>query len=426
MVLNNLSPDRRDIHLLIKMNMNKIKSTKTRYNADWCNSIDEISKDDWGQIFGYSILEGYSFFYAMEKAELSGASFFYLRIRDGQKILALVPCFTYNLQLDVLAPVFIKKNAKKIRSIFSGFLQVKILGVGSLASTCRQHIGILKGLTMEESDVIGKIISQEIKIKAKSLRHKLVFIKEVPSGQLNNIKAILSEDFYFYHSLPNSFIPILEETTPYPSGLKRKERERYKSLKKKFAEKYRWELVSDFSSLTTEFEKKYIDTYNRSKNKFEVLNKRFFDFINSELNQDSFLLIAKSLDGENQSIGLVLNEEDSLIPLYLGLNYDEKDSKTIKLLHLNSMLRVIEEAEERGKSQVILGQTSYYPKVLSGALVEGLYLGFYSYNNFIQFFIRHFLGKLFTPTKVLDNVYKKEIGVRLKGWYSEQGIDICN
>lgn len=406
--------------------MSKFKEAETPYNFDWYSSIDEIAKDDWNRIFENSILEGYSFFYAMEKSKLTGASFFYLRIRDAKKTLAIVPCFTYNLQLDILAPVFIKKVAKKMRSIFPHFLQIRIFGVGSLASTCRQHVGLLKGLTIGECDILGKIISQQIKIKAKSLKYKLVFIKEVPSGKLDSIKAILSKDFYFYYSLPNCFLPVLAETTPYPSGLKRKERERYKSLKKKFTEKYRWELISDFSSITTEFEKKYLDTYNRSKNKFEVLNKRFFDLLNSELGQDSFLLIAKSSDGKNQSIGLVLDEGESLIPLYLGLNYNGNDSEMIKLLHINSLFRVIEEAIERGKSHVILGQTSYYPKVLSGALVEHLYLGFYSYNIFIQFFIKHYLGKLFTPTKVLDNVYKKEIGVRLKLWYSQHGIDICN
>lgn len=39
---------------------------------------------------------------------------------------------------------------------------------------------------------------------------------------------------------------------------------------------------------------------------------------------------------------------------------------------------MVEEAEIRHKDYVDLGQTSYYPKVLSGAFVEDIYYGFWS------------------------------------------------
>lgn len=38
-----------------------------------------------------------------------------------------------------------------------------------------------------------------------------------------------------------------------------------------------------------------------------------------------------------------------------------------KVLYLNTIFRTVEEAEIRGKDLLDFGQTSYYPKVMSGA-----------------------------------------------------------
>ena len=73
-----------------------------------------------------------------------------------------------------------------------------------------------------------------------------------------------------------------------------------------------------------------------------------------------------------------------------------------------------------------IGQTSYYPKVLSGALVEDLYLGFYSYNFIIQFFVENVFGKLFNQTKVLPNVYNNELKKVILEKVRAGGFEITN
>lgn len=92
----------------------------------------------------------------------------------------------------------------------------------------------------------------------------------------------------------------------------------------------------------------------------------------------------------------------------------------------NTIFRTVEEAEKRKKVMVALGQTSYYPKVLSGALVERVFLGFYSYNSVIQFLIKKTFGKLFELTKVMKNSYRRELEHEIKEEYSETGIIIYN
>lgn len=390
----------------------------------WYDSIDFISEMEWTQIFGKSIIKGYNYFNATEKSRIKNCNLLFLKIEKEGKILAIVPCFTYKLCLDVIAPVFVKKISEKLRLIYSNFLKIKIFGVGSLASTCEHHIGINKDITLNDLLITQEIISRQIKAKSRELKHKLVFIKEVPDSQLQGVKNILSKGFYFYDSLPNCFIPV-HDVSPYPSGLKRKERQRYRTLKKEFDSKYTWELIEDFSEQVDQFEKMYLETLERSENQFEKLNKTFFERLNTDLKENSFLLAAKNKENQIIAAGLVLDDVESLIPLYLGIDHSF-NPKEVKLLHANSIFSIIEEAEKRNKFQVVIGQTSYYPKVLSGALVERLYLGFYSYNPVLQYLIKKVFGSLFMPTKVMNNTYNDNSSNQIKKKYSSLGIKIYN
>lgn len=380
---------------------------------NWCNSIEEINKEDWDRIFQKNMLKSFAFFKAQYNAEIEGASFMFLVVKSNDITLAIVPCFTYRLKLDVIASPLIRRISEVVKKRFSNFLSVRIFGVGSLASTCEQHIGIADGLDKDTYRSVSEVISEQIKKKSKELKIKLVFVKEVPESQLSEIKRILSKDYYFYDSLPTNIVPLFPEILPYPSGLRRKERYRYRDLKSKFEKKYHWEKVIDFSQLTKEFEQCYLATLFKSPSQFEIMNEAFFKNINESFKDNSYLLIAKDKQGITHSMGLIIEEENALIPIYLGLNY-ENSEKELKLLHINSMYRVIEEAEKDNKQLVMLGQTSYYSKALCGALVQRLYLGFYSYNTIIQYCIRHFFGKLFTPATLTPNTYRAEVEKSIK------------
>lgn len=391
----------------------------------WHSSVDEINKMDWDRIFSGNILKSFDFFKAQCDADIENVQFMFLVVRSNNITLAIVPCFTYRLKLDVIASPIVKKISSVIKKRFPNFLSVKIFGVGSLASTCEQHVGIVAGLELNVYQSVCKLISEQIKKKSRELRIKLVFVKEVPESQLSEIKQVLSKDYYFYDSLPTNIVPLFPEVLPYPSGLRRKERYRYRNLKRKFGEDYYWEKVVDFSLLTKEFEQCYLATLFKSLSQFEIMNEAFFKNINESFKDNSYLLIAKDKQGKIHSMGLVLEEENSLMPIYLGLNY-ENTEKDLKLLHINSMYRVIEEAEKENKELVMLGQTSYYSKALCGALVQKLYLGFFSYNLILQYFIKHYFGKVFLPSELTLNSYQSDISIQIKKKMNTSGLYIEN
>ncbi|MDR1707107.1 MAG: hypothetical protein LBR46_03800 [Prevotella sp.] len=401
------------------------RKTKEGFDILWNSTIDTISTSEWEEVFEKKIVKSPLFFKASELATIPDTSFLYLKITRENKVFAIIPCFTYNLSLDILAPTLIKRILKFLRLFFPKLLRIRIFGIGSLASTCCQHIGIRKNISEDDFNLLSNIITNEIKSKAKKLKHRILFLKEVPANKLEEIAKVFKNEFHFYYSLPNCYIPTLRDFSPYPLALKRKERQRIRNMKEKFNKSYRWDLIQDFSEVADIFEKLYLETLGRSKNKFEILNKEYFFALNNLFRDSSFFLAAKNKCDQIEAIGIVLEDTESLTPLYLGLNHMNRVDD-IKLLHTNSLLRVVEEAELRGKSYIALGQTSYYSKVLSGAVVEKLYLGFYSYNIFIQFIIKTFFGRLFLDTKVLNNIYSKAYFDKVKEWSSDRGIEICN
>lgn len=391
----------------------------------WYDTIDCIPENVWNNIFSNKILKSYKFFKVMEESNIPNCNHSYLCIYQEEIIISIIPCFTYQLDLLILTPRFIKSIGVFFRKFYPKFLQTKILGLGSIASTCEQHIGIDSNIDDNDIKLVKEIITEQVEFKSRELKCKLVFIKEVPESQLVFTKRLFSNDFYFYYSLPQCVIPIIASITPYPVGLKRKQNQRFVKLTRCFNERYYWERVDDFADYVDMFNKLYFETLIRSSNIFEVLNRDFFSNLNKTFNNQAFMLIAKNLAGKIEAIGLVLEEEDSLIPLYLGLNYDNTTENT-KLLHANSIFKVIQEAEKNNKKFIKIGQTSYYPKVLSGALVENIYLGFYSYNRLLNIVIKTFFTKLFPKTLVIDNIYKSEVKKTVTEACSKAGMYICN
>ena len=52
------------------------------------------------------------------------------------------------------------------------------------------------------------------------------------------------------------------------------------------------------------------------------------------------------------------------------------------------LFKIIELSEQMEKGIVEFGQTSYYPKIMSGAFIEWIYYGFSSFNKLVLMLLR--------------------------------------
>lgn len=396
-----------------------------KFTIRWCDTVDDIDTYDWTSIYGTDIIKSRQFFKANEAARFKDVEFHYLQVFKGSKIVSIVPCFSYRMDLlNIATSPSAKKWMVCIRKIFPSFFQLRAFVTGSYAATCEHFIEYLPTITPTEVNELSEIISSEIKKRSHITKSSFVFIKDVRERGLLYVKDILTSDYRFFVSFPTTAIPIIKET-PYPQALRKKNRKRYRNFKAQFDELYKWEIWQDFSgSKAVQFYELYKSVLDKAKNKFEFLNPHFFSNISTMMGNRSFLLVARDKEhDEIRVMELVLEHEDKLIPLYLGIKYKKDDTK---VLYLNTIFRTVKEAEFRGKSYVDLGQTSYYPKTMSGALVENIYYGFWSGRPLIKWMIKNVLNKVFNKPAVPAHVYLADYAKVAHSVLEEKGFALIN
>lgn len=369
----------------------------------WITEISDIAKSEWDSIYNNDVLNSYDFFKSMSLSDFENVTFSYLVIHDKKKILCIIPCFTYLLDIyHISSNDFIKKGIRSVRKLFSGFLKKKVFIVGSYVSTCEDHIGILERLPQYILVKIKDIVNREIKKRSRQERSSLTLIKEVSGEKIAEMKLFFDSDIYFFEEYPRTVIPVSDCLESHPAFLKKKHRKTYNKYVTQFESLYKWEVVENYEHLIPLFYELYKKVWKKSATKFEFLNEVYFNHLIKNIPAQTFCLIAKDYQGEIALIEILLEDKDKLIPFYLGIDYTGENST---LLYLNNIYRTVKEAEVRKKSIVELGQTAYYPKIMSGAFVEKMYLGFYSYNKFWRFLIKHIFKYVFTSIETYPNVY---------------------
>lgn len=390
----------------------------------WVTNLSGIAKGEWDAIYDEDIFCSYAFFKAMNSADFENVSFLYLVIYDKKEIVCIVPCFTYLLDLYyILSSSSVKKAIKCVRKVCSGFFKLKTFIVGSYISTCEHHIGIAKNLPQYKVLAIKEIVNRELKKQSREEKASLTLIKEVRGKAIEAIKNFFDRDILFFEEYPKTIIPVNHSMESYPLSLRKKHRQTYRKYLAEFERTYEWMIVEDYESLIPTFYVLYQNVLRKSKIKFEVLNESYFRELKKNLSEQTFCLVAKDHQGEIRLIEILLEDKDKLVPFYLGIDYRNENTT---MLYLNNIYRTVKEAEIRSKAIVELGQTAYYPKIMSGALAEKMFLGFYAYKRVWKFFIKYIFKYIFTPAEIYPNVYLEKYKETVKNHCAAAGYKIYN
>ena len=342
------------------------------------------------------------FFISIEKSDFQQITIYYLQIFEHGTVVAIVPCFSYEIDiLNLTTSPMVKAVVKKIRKVYIDFFKIRAFVTGTYASSCEHFIEYKTTLSTEKRQIVFDLVRKQLKNKCRQTKSRFVFIKDIRGRNIDSIKKILGHDFYFFSSFPTNVIPVLS-SHKYPEMLKSKYRKRFQDSQKAFNENFMWEISTDFANQTLLFTELYNNVLNKAENKFEFLNVTFFENLNMLFSSKSFLLIAKDKLGEVRLMTLILEDAKSLIPLYMRIKYKTDDTR---VLYITALGRMVEEAEIRHKDYVDLGQTSYYPKVLSGAFVEDIYYGFWSNHYLLKWLIKNVFPRIFIRQHIPGNVY---------------------
>ncbi len=380
----------------------------------WHTSIADIDPPTWDRVFGGSQLKSHALHRAVEESELEGIAMRYLVLEEADAIRGIVPCFTYTIDLDVLATEFFRTTMMAVKRKFPTLLSKRIFFAGTPIAICDHLWGVPPGSI--EAEAI-----RAIKLRSRAEKCLITIVKEIPADQKSRFASALARDFFLVESLPNSYLLASPAGQPFPTAFRKKYRTRINASRRKFLESgFTWEVCEDFAQNAEIMERLYLQVLARSSNKFERLNAGFFRAVADRIGGAVFCLFGRAPSGDIVCFELIVEEKDAIVPMYLGIDSTRQDAGDI---YFNCIYRIQEEAEKRGKSLVKLGQTSYEAKAYAGAVFERLYLALDAPSTPMRMLLKTF-GRTLFPSTALPRTrcFRDEIVTEIEGTLKSQGI----
>lgn len=365
----------------------------------WVSSINDIGREAWHTCFPPTdVMQAFELHQATEAASLEDVRFHYLVASGARGVVAIIPCFRFRMSLTVIAPENVNKVVSAVRRAFPNFLFLNAFVIGSPIAICKDLLGLHPDLQGPARQDVLRTLCGEVLARAKHLGLGLVFIKEITTKLLPEVKDVLSEHFTFVESAATTYLYLGEPgKTTYKDRLRKKYRSLMNNRMARLQEAgMRWELVPDFSRYAAQMHPLYLQVLNHSKIRFETLSVDFFAKLPERLGDRVFALLC--FKGERLvSFELFLRDEEWIHPIYLGLDYALRDEGA---LYFNSIYKIVEVLESHGKAVVQLGQTSYAVKASIGAVVDRLYLAVTHTHPLMDLLLKRFGSELFPPTEL--------------------------
>jgi hypothetical protein len=396
--------------------------TGSSIHCAWYSSIEEFMPSFKQSTKVPSVLHSYAMYRTIEYSNLGSVDLLYFVLFDKNVPIAWVPCFKFKTSLITLSDGFLQSITQWVRSFWPSFLMIPLFVVGSPIALCHHGIHFspaslakLKKMTPGVFDCITQ--------KSKSLGCLFVLIKDIPSHDVDYIESMGIGRYFLASSLPNAYIPVSVGTKKYPYFLKKHYRARIRRSKNKFKKAgFYWIKETNVAPYLDTIYRLYCNVYAKSGIKFEKLTRDFFKQVQEKLYGDVFFLLCFNAEHRLVCFELVLDSEDVLIPLYLGLDYGFVKEGEV---YFNCIYRVMEEAVSLNKKWAVFGQTSYLAKGYAGAVFESLHLGILSHSGVIFTLLKWCRFLVFPSTQLPKvQVYDATTASDLMCQSAMLGIDI--
>jgi hypothetical protein len=365
----------------------------------WVSSLQDIGRESWEACFPHDdVMQSFALHQATEAAGLEGVEFHYLVGRSARGVVALLPCFRFRTSLTTIAPQAVNTVVAAVRRVFPNFLYIHAFIIGTPIAICKDLIGLHPDVRGSARADVLRACCREVLARARELGVSLVFLKELTSSLLPEVRDALAEHFTFVESPATTYLYLGE---PGKSTYRERLRKKYRSLMNnrmaRAAEAgMRWELCTDFSRYAARMHPLYLQVLGRSKVRFETLSVGFFERLPAHLGERVFAMLCFK-DERLVAFELFLQDGAWVHPIYLGLDYGFRDEGA---LYFNCIYKIIEVLESRGRAVVQLGQTSYGVKASIGAVVDRLYLAVRHLNPVLNLLVKRFGPALFPPTQL--------------------------
>ena len=144
----------------------------------------------------------------------------------------------------------------------------------------------------------------------------------------------------------------------------------------------------------------YAQVLSRSQTPLERLDERFFRAVATNCRKSAFALTCATRSGQIICFWLAIEDQRELTGLYMGMDYSCPHAAS---LYIEGTIRLIKEADQRGKQYLRCGQNAMLPKAHAGAVFERLWLATRARNPLMALGLRyggHRINPLAQPPRV--------------------------
>jgi len=334
-----------------------------RVEIEWLKSETSIAPAFWDLCFPANV-EGRWWYETLEQSGLEDQFRFRYGLvrRDGVPI-AIVPAFSMNVPMEVVAPPWIMPYLRPAGRLFPQLLHEPTLFVGSPCSD-EGTIGLAPAVDFAE---IAPAIHESLEQAAAELGTRVIAWKDFPLNTQSALNQVCNEYGLFPSlSYPGTVVKLSgTNMQSYWQGLKGSRR--YNLKKKLTRSKQDAELIAvceqfPDQSVLDEIFPLFWQTYLKGETKFEKLTPQFFNLI-AKRKVSWFVYLRDVKDNRIVAFMLCFKLGNKMINKFIGLDYQRPKEW---FLYFRLWEAAVEWALSQGATEFQSGQTGYRGKIDTG------------------------------------------------------------
>jgi predicted N-acyltransferase len=287
--------------------------------VDIATSIEAFGRDEWNRLFPDE-LEDWSYYRAVEHSALPDFSWLYFGARADGHLLAAVPAFVTDYELDTTVTGMLRRVTDAVTRWFPRLLRLRMLGLGSpVSEIC--HLGFGPGTSAADQQRLLEAILARAEQYARENRVRMIAVKDSRAAQdCVWARAAQTQHLRRQPGLPTAFLDVryanLDEYLAALSKATRKDLRR----KQKAAADLRVEWRSNIDDIAPEIMRLYQSTHTNAQFSFEELTPEYFRSVLRELGPRASC-VTYWLGTKLVAFNLVLHDAHRLLDKFLGMDY---------------------------------------------------------------------------------------------------------
>ncbi|HEX8948381.1 MAG TPA: GNAT family N-acetyltransferase, partial [Dissulfurispiraceae bacterium] len=287
----------------------------------WIERAEEIPPWLWKKCFP-APLEGFWWYATLDQCEINDQfSFSYaVLLRAGTRI-GIAPTFLMDMPLDIVAPMPVSSVCNILSRVHPRFKYQRTLFVGSPCSD-EGTVGLVPGESLSD---VTPVLQRELDTRARRLKASMVVWKDLPAYAASEIGPLLTGcGLFSLTSYPGTRMEIRGKGfEDYLRSLGSNQRHQLKKKLRKsrvMGELEESVVQHPDDALLDEIFSLFLQTYERSKTKFERLTPAFFKRISS-WPVSHFILLRDASNGNPVAFMLCFLSGKRAINKFIGIDY---------------------------------------------------------------------------------------------------------